>query len=50
MKTRIEKAIEYIKGYCDKHSSCEKCRLYSDDNKCIVQDIPCDWECKEQTE
>lgn len=31
MKSKIEKAIDYIAGYCNKHSSCEECPLTSDD-------------------
>ena len=30
MKNKLEKAIEYIKGYCEKHNSCDGCKLNDD--------------------
>lgn len=45
----IETAIEYIKGYCNKHLNCsERCRLYdTEDGCCMFFDgsagTPCDW-------
>ena len=48
MKTRLQKSIEYIKGYCDKHDSCDFCRLQEKDTKmCMFKDlIPAEWEYK----
>lgn len=43
----IEEAMEYIKGYCNKHKNCEdNCRLYDGYSQCFLTDatIPCDWE------
>ena len=52
MKTRLQKSIEYIKGYCDKHDSCDFCRLYEKDtNMCMFKDlIPAEWNYKAETE
>ena len=46
MKTRLEKAIEYIRGFCNKHDECEKCRLQDKETQiCRLKDaIPCEWE------
>ena len=44
MKSKLEKAMEYIRGYCIKHSSCEDCKLNSDElDGCCIKKIPCDW-------
>lgn len=44
MKSRIDKAIEYIRGYCDKHTDCEKCRLHDDEVGCFLHNsIPAEW-------
>lgn len=40
----VKKAFETLKGYCNKHSSCEKCRFKNEDGSCELQNIPCDWE------
>lgn len=45
----LEDAMQYIKGYCAKHSDCKEtnCRLYNEETKqCFINDdtIPCDWE------
>ena len=45
----LDAAIDYIKGYCDKHPNCnERCRLYdTEDGCCMFFDgsagTPCDW-------
>lgn len=48
MKTRLQKSIEYIKGYCDKHDDCRKCKLHDSKNeRCgIIDKIPVDWKYK----
>lgn len=43
------RAIEFINGYCNKHTRCEEdgCRLWDDNGpRCLLRtDIPpCDWE------
>ena len=42
----IEAAVNYIKGYCNKHESCENCRLYNG-SACYLKTenngVPCDW-------
>lgn len=48
MCENLEDAMEYIKGYCSKHRTCDKdgCRLYNNDTRqCFLYDdaIPCDW-------
>ena len=44
MKTRLQKSIEYIASYCDKHT-CEKCKIKTDENEwCFLRNNPpCDW-------
>ena len=44
MKSRLEKALEYIQGYCNKHASCEKCKLkVHETGFCrLEQNVPCD--------
>lgn len=52
----IETAIDYIKGYCNKHLNCnERCRLYdTEDGCCMFFDgcvgTPCDWEMPKREE
>lgn len=48
MFNSIEKALKYIKGYCNKHEECKEscCRLYnSETDQCFICDggIPGDW-------
>ena len=45
MKSRLEKAMEYIQGYCDKHSNCKNCKLITQETgHCRLEDkMPCDW-------
>lgn len=52
MKTRLQKSIEYIKGYCDKHDDCEKCKLHDSETAwCGIRDkVPADWKYKAETE
>lgn len=52
MKTRLQKSIEYIKGYCDKHDDCKKCKLRdSEAGGCGIRDkAPTDWKYKAGTE
>lgn len=42
---RIEKAIKYIKGYCDKNPTCDKCKLYNKEEDCcqLKEELPCEW-------
>lgn len=52
MKPRLQKSIEYIKGYCDKHDSCSFCKLQDKNTgECILQKtIPSDWQFKAESE
>lgn len=52
MKTRLQKSIEYIKGYCDKHDDCKKCKLYDSETAwCGIRDkVPEDWKYKTESE
>lgn len=46
MKTKLEKSLEYIIGYCDKHHSCkDNCKLCDDDGYCLFlkTQVPVDW-------
>lgn len=45
MKSRLEKAMEYIQGYCNKHDNCEKCKLkIQETGYCRLENkVPCDW-------
>ena len=50
MKTKLEKAIEYIIGYCEKHPHCrDGCKLYGDDGECLFWkgESPIDWKLKD---
>lgn len=46
MKSKLEKSIEYIKGFCNKHVNCEKCILkIPATGFCKLEDkVPCDWD------
>ena len=46
MKSRIDKAIEYIRGYCQKHDNCDGCKLECNKSGCDFRNwsIPADWE------
>lgn len=52
----IEAAIDYIKGYCNKHPNCVRCRLCDTENdRCMFYDayeagVPCDWELPKREE
>ena len=37
MRTRLEKAIDYIGGYCRKHYTCDLCPLHTEDG-CKLND------------
>lgn len=52
MKTRLQKSIEYIKGYCDKHDNCKDCKLYDSEAEwCgIANKAPVDWKYKAESE
>jgi len=44
MKTRLDKSIEYIRGYCLKHFCCEECKLNNDmEGQCSLKDLPVNW-------
>lgn len=44
MKTRLDKSIEYIRGYCGKHFCCEECKLNNDmKGHCSLKDLPLNW-------
>ena len=52
MKTRLQKSIEYIKGYCDKHDDCRQCKLYVSETACcgIRDKAPTDWKYNAESE
>ena len=43
----IKKALQTIKGYCEKHTSCNRCPLQSDLHCLLEEDIPADWDVEE---
>ena len=46
----IKKALQTIKGYCEKHINCEKCLLRNAKNYCLFESqdaIPYDWDVDE---
>ena len=46
----IKKALLTIKGYCEKHISCDRCQLHDkqDNLLCSLKDaIPADWDVEE---
>jgi hypothetical protein len=44
MKSRLDKSIEYIRGYCEKHTRCEECKLCDTMFNCSLKDLPINWE------
>lgn len=52
----LREALEYIKGYCEKHKCCNTCKLYRTEadasgmSGCKLQfeTPPCDWEVPEE--
>lgn len=44
MKTRLDKSIEYIRGYCSKHCLCGECKLHNGIKGCLLKDLPLNWE------
>ena len=44
-KSRLEKAMEYIQGYCNKHDNCKNCKLtMQETGYCRLENkVPCDW-------
>lgn len=51
MKNRVDKAIAVIRGYCDKMTSCDKCRYQTDSSQeCpFTSFVPCNWEMDEKS-
>ena len=43
----IKKALLTIKGYCEKHTSCNRCPLQRDLHCLLEEDIPADWDVDE---
>ena len=46
----IEKALKYIKGYCNKHFDCDSCKLADKNDDCFLRDQnepPADWDIDE---
>ena len=51
MKTRLDKSIEYIRGYCLKHYRCDECKLYNDmKGHCSLKELPLNWETLQEIE
>ena len=47
MKTKVEKAIDTIKGFCGKHDTCDRCRYRTETDGCMFrEDIPYYWDSK----
>ena len=43
----IKKALEYIKGYCNKHYDCDSCKLADKIEQCFLRnqnEPPADWD------
>lgn len=40
----IKKALLTIKGYCEKHISCDRCQLRGNLHCLLEEDIPADWD------
>lgn len=43
----IKKALQTIKGYCEKHTDCNRCLLQGSLHCVIEEDIPADWDIEE---
>lgn len=51
MKTRVDKAIAVIRGYCNKLASCDKCRYRLPNGLCpFSHSVPCDWAMDQKAE
>lgn len=48
-KSRVDKAIAIIHGYCNKSTSCDICRFGQGNRSCPLADgtLPCDWDVDE---
>lgn len=44
---KIKKALQTIKGYCEKHTTCNRCSLSGSLHCVLTEDIPADWDIKE---
>ena len=45
----IKKAVETLKGYCDKHTDCKHCEFSYGNDYCDLRDYPpCDWNVPER--
>ena len=50
MKSKLDKAVEYIRGNCQKHSVCDKCVFYDNAWDCQFKDgyVPAEWKTPEE--
>ena len=41
----VSRALMYLCGYCNKHNSCDTCKLVDEDGYCRLRQLdPCDWD------
>lgn len=51
MKTRLDKSIEYIRGYCEKNETCTRCKLLNhEEGRCSFEKLPLNWETLQERE
>ena len=44
MKDRLERAYEFMVGYCGKQATCERCRFVdADTGECSLSPVPANW-------
>lgn len=49
MKLSIDKAIECIRDYCEKHTlSCKNCKFNENFELCMFERCPCDWKTEKE--
>ena len=39
----VDRAAALLRGYCEKHDNCERCR-FSGASGCLIWGLPADWE------
>lgn len=44
MKSKLQRAYDYMVGYCMKQANCERCRFFDEDSgECALTPVPANW-------
>ena len=46
-KSKLDKAIECIRNYCEKHA-CKDCKFTDEYERCMFDVCPCDWKTEKE--